>query len=172
MQTQVVEQIFDELDKIRGELFQTVEMLPSGVFEPRFDKKWNAPKILGHLNKFEKQVTEYFQNYILSTAKRVNPAWQPRHLSENWRNSMNNDSEKYESPEIFRSQGIPKSRFEEVFKAARQALKSVVFKKIDKDFNEIIIPHPNGSKLNLIQWLELLGDHEKRHIRQLENLSF
>ncbi len=171
-QRDVINQIFKELDNIRENLFQTIEMLPSSVFEPRFDSKWNAPKILGHLAKFETLLAEFFQNYILPNAKKVSPAKNPKRLSENWKDAMANDSKKYEAPEILRSKAVVKNSYKELFIENREKLKQAVYQKIDKDFDSIVIPHPNGTKLNLVQWLELFGAHEKRHIRQLEHLSF
>jgi hypothetical protein len=172
MQKQVIDEIFEDLDKVRSSLFDAVEMLPDNAFEPRFDKKWNAPKILGHLNKFETLVLDFFKTHIFDFSKNVTVGWNAKRLSDNWKNALNDYTAKYESPEIMRANGISKNDYKEIFEKTRRQLKTTVYKKLGKDFNKIIIAHPNGSKLNLIQWLELMGVHEKRHIRQLEHLSF
>lgn len=170
-QKQLIDSIFKQLDEIRDELFRSVEMLPESSFDKRFDNKWNAPEILGHLLKFEQNLLNSFKIYIMNNVPKAPHNFSARLLSDAWVEAMRNDKEKYKAPELFKAQRLKKEDYRNSLEKIRSNLKSVVYNKIEKDFGSVIVPHPNGNKLNLIQWLELLGHHEKRHIRQINNLD-
>ncbi len=171
-QAQIINGIFQKLDATRKRLFDKVDMLPSSAFEKRFDSKWNAPEILGHLFKYEMLVCTFFNNIMMNRVRKVTPNYSPRHLSEGWHNSLNDDTQRYKHPETMTPERLNKTDYKSTLQNSRTRLKNYINAKMQADFSEIIIPHPNGSKLSLIQWLELMEVHERRHIRQIEKLLF
>lgn len=171
-QKELIDQIFVRLDRVRKELFDTVAFLPSTAFEQRFDKKWNALDILGHLYKFESLLFMFFEHQIPTKTSRPLMDFNPKHLSQGWHDALNNDNEKYVTPDIMKAERISKDDYTKIMENMRIRLKNAVYGHIDKDFSRVVIPHPNSAQLNLIQWLELMEIHEKRHIRQLANLAF
>jgi len=172
IQKEFIDELFKKLDKTREELFKTADFLPSRSFDKRFDSKWDACELLGHLYKFEFLVYTFFENCIPANTSDASLQYNPKTLSQNWFDAMNNDKEKYNAPKVMKPERILKSDYKRMFTLLRENLKKSIYSKIRKDFSAVIIPHPNGNKLNLIQWLELMEAHEKRHIRQLAKLAF
>lgn len=170
-QKEIVDAIFEDIEKTRERLLKTLRNSQSSAFEKRFDQKWNAPEIIGHLYRFEEELTSYFKNFITPSSPKVLPEFTGKRLSQAWFDSMNNDNEKYHAPDIFIPERILKDEYEEKLKKSREKLRNAVYSSLAYDFARIIVPHPNGVKLNLVQWLELMSVHEKRHIRQLERLA-
>ncbi len=170
-QKEIIDIVFEDLEKTRNKLFATLQNSSDKIFEKRFDHKWNAPEIVGHLYRFEDEVTGYFMNFIISSSPKAQPEFSGKRLSQAWLDSMNNDNEKYQVPELFIPERVLKEEYAEKLKKSREKLHGAVYSKMSYDFSKIIVPHPNGVKLNLVQWLELLSVHEKRHIRQLEHLA-
>jgi hypothetical protein len=171
-QKELVDLIFKNLDDLRKEVFDVASSLSDDAFEKRFDSKWGAGDILGHLLQEERLITSFFRDYISAKTSNYIEGIVQKRLTAAWFDALNNDGIKFEAPDIMRGKRIGKDEYVSLMEESRSQLRASVYSHINKDFSKVTIPHPNKATLNLIQWLELLEVHERRHLRQLEALGF
>lgn len=158
--------IMAENDQIRSLVWESVNGLTDQQLNDRLDpEKWTIAQVLIHLYLFERGVTKQLKTAIDSDEEQ--PAdLKPIHLTTN-------RSKKIKAP----AQLEPRDEFTSMediqakLSRSREALNSVLFGVREEELEKKSIPHRIYGQMNLKQWVEFVGLHEKRHIEQIYELK-
>jgi len=166
--------IVNEIDVARTTLFSTV----GGLSQKEFDKKpdpdqWSVGEILHHLYLFENQITKLLAKQVEKAKQRgigadPNDESLIRSLD---RFAIDTTARKLKAPSSLEPrQGIEKKKLMELLQHSRTALLEIVSAAGSYDLSELIFPHPTYGRLNMYEWILLVGKHDDRHRAQIEKI--
>jgi hypothetical protein len=170
-----VSEIFDEIDRTRGRLLETVEGLSDEQqgFRPA-PEKWSAAQLCEHLSIVEGNVTKLIDR-LLAKAEESDqvrdPAtsFAPVSIEEFVEQTR---TQKLDAPERVRpGDSCPLADSLAALRDTRDALHALRPRLEQADGHAVRFPHPAWGSLNLYQWLLFIGAHEERHIAQIEALK-
>jgi uncharacterized damage-inducible protein DinB len=170
-----VSEIFDEIDRTRGRLFQAVEGLSDEQqgFRPA-PEKWSAAQLCDHLSIVEGNVTGLLGRLLAKTeesgqARSSEDAFAPVSIEEFVEQTR---AVKLNAPESIRpADSRPLAESLAALSDSRSALHALRPRLEQVDGHAARFPHPAWGPLNLYQWLLFIGAHEERHIAQIEALK-
>ncbi|MBB6451732.1 hypothetical protein HNQ94_000153 [Salirhabdus euzebyi] len=155
-----------ENEKIRAELLQLVEDLSDDELNERVEENsWTIMQVLQHLHLLEKVVAKSISKSLLTD--HVNPTSEkPIHLTTDRRKKI--DAPPFVSPtEEYITLAEMKIMLEESRSQFIHALSGIPEELLEnKSF-----PHPVFNDLSIKQWIPFIGLHEKRHMKQIEELK-
>ncbi|MDQ3917032.1 MAG: DinB family protein [Acidobacteriota bacterium] len=169
-----VAELFDDIDRTRARLFQSVEGLSDAQqgFRPAPDR-WSVAEVLEHLSIIERRVTKLVAA-LLDKAESAGQAraaagrFAPVSIAEFVEQTR---AQKLVAPENARPAGALAADSLSALRDSRAALHSLRPRVEQTDCTSARFPHPAWGPLNLYQWLLFLGAHEARHLAQIEALK-
>ncbi|HEY0545744.1 MAG TPA: DinB family protein [Pyrinomonadaceae bacterium] len=171
MAYQSLEEIFTSMDETRARLVERVSALGAGREAARRDGEgWTVAEIVEHLSMVEKQIIK-LTNLLLSKAEadgaQANERFEPVALDKIIERSQR---EKYQAPETARPSGdVSLEDSLAVMRASRESLHGLRPRLEAANPASVSWPHPVFGALNLYEWLVMIGVHEERHLRQIDN---
>ncbi len=174
MNYQNISEIYEANHKIREKLKETVSKLTDeqANFLPEEGDKWTVAKIVEHIAIVQEGMTRISAKLLTEAQNRGGKADGAAKISESFsQKALEMKDRKFEAPERVRPTGkfsIAESlaKMEET----RQKLKDLrpLFESVEcSDFK---FPHPFMGDLTAHEWLLLVGGHEFRHIKQIEDI--
>lgn len=176
-----VAEIFDDIDRTRARLFQSVESLSDAQqgFRPAPDK-WSVAEVLEHLSLVERRVAKL----IATLLDKAESAGQPRDAAGQPRDAARlsapvsiaefverTRAQKLDAPDSARPAGAHAADSLSSLRDSRAALHSLRPRVEQTDCASALFTHPAWGPLNLYQWLLFLGAHEARHLAQIEAIK-
>ena len=169
-------EIFDEIDRTRARLFESVAALTDEQhgFRPA-PERWSIAQLCDHLSIVEGNVLKVL-NKVLAKAEEsgarapaADAAFAPVSIEEFAERTRN---VKLEAPEAVRpADSRPVADSLAALRDSRAALHALRPRIERLDAHALRFPHPAWGPLNLYQWLLFLGAHEARHLAQIEALK-
>lgn len=172
MNNQTIGDIYANNDKIREKTKQVVASLTAEQFASLPEgEKWTIAEILEHIAIVQDGMTKISAK-LLTQAKAAGKASDgAARLSENFAVKASEAATlKFEAPDRVRPTG--KQSVEESLKKmdeTRGELEKLrpLFESVE--CHDYKFPHPFMGDLTAHEWLALVGGHEARHLRQIEN---
>ncbi|WP_084780353.1 DinB family protein [Bacillus massilinigeriensis] len=151
---------------IREEIFDSIGGLTDQQINKRVEEGgWTIAQVLLHLFLLERVVTKAFTEQLRSEIKWVVED-KPIQYTTDRRKKIKAPS--YLEPS---SKFITLSDVKEKLAQSRRDFTEVVRGADESLLNERAIPHPVFGSLNLNQWISFIGLHEKRHLKQIEEIK-
>ncbi|MGD2092779.1 MAG: DinB family protein [Candidatus Aminicenantes bacterium] len=167
-------EIVNEIENARTTLFRTVEGLSQKEFDKQPDSgQWSVGEILHHIYILENQVTKLLEKQVEKAKKRgIGPDLNTESLIKSLdRFAFETAETKLKAPSsVEPRQGIEKKKLIELLQHSRTALLEIVSAAGSYDLSELIFPHPILGRLNMYEWILLIGKHDDRHRTQIENI--
>lgn len=171
MEKLTIAEIYEKNDKIRQKLKETVSkftdeqanFLPEG-------EKWTLMQFLEHLANTEEGMSKISYKLLSKAKAEGKTSDGTANISENYfiKGEEIRDK-KFEAPHAVRPAGEA-TMAESLAKMDenRKKLKELrpMFETVEA--KEYTFPHPFMGDLNANEWLALIGDHEARHLKQIE----
>ncbi|CAN5175175.1 hypothetical protein BH20ACI1_BH20ACI1_25360 [soil metagenome] len=172
MNKQTIADIYATNDKVREQLKQMIENLPAekANFSPE-GEKWSIAHLVEHISIVEEGMSKISAKLLTQAQTAGKKADGTANLTANFAAKAAEARDlKLEAPEQVRPTGkqtIAESlaRMEENRKRLDQL--RPLFESVE--CSDFTFPHPFMGELNANEWLTLIGGHEARHLRQLEN---
>lgn len=173
MNSQTISDIYETNDKIRRRLTEMVSDLPDEQTKILHDgETWTLAEFVEHIAIVADGMAK-ISGKLLARAKEAGKTSDgAANISEDFaQKAAQMRDMKFEAPDRVRPTGT-KSIAEslEKLRASQQELENLrpLFEQFDgSDFK---FPHPFMGDLSATEWLALVGGHEARHLRQIENV--
>ena len=170
-----VSEIYDDLDRTRARLLQTVEGLTGEqrAFRPAPDK-WTVAQLCDHLAIVEANILNLVSRVLAKaeesgTARAADAPFAPVSIDEFVEQTR---GVKLNAPEAVRpGDSRPLADSLAALRESRAALHALRPRLERADGHALRFPHPSWGPLNLYQWLLFVGAHEDRHLAQIEALK-
>jgi hypothetical protein len=166
-----VSEIFDDIDRTRGRLLQTVGSLSDEQqgFRPA-PGKWSAAELCEHLAIVEGNVAGLVGRLLgkaeeSGQTRAAEAPFAPVSIEEFVERSR---TEKYNAPESIRPAGAVLTDSLASLRRSRAALHDLRQRIEQVDGTHVRFPHPIWGPLNIYQWLAFVGAHEARHLAQID----
>ncbi len=168
------EQRLERLAAVRAELFATVQPLEDSSYrfrpeEPRWNRGWCVAEILLHLEKVESAIARG-----LEAAARGDPpppsSWFSRllRLPPRW---VEYRILRASAPRGVRpDEVVPKEAMLSRLSELRHRLLETFARVPEGSLTRYRFPHPFLGTYNVLEWIELLGAHECRHLKQIREV--
>ncbi len=173
MNNQTINDIYETNGKIREKLIAAVSDLPDEKTKILHDgETWTLAEFVEHIAIVADGMAK-ISGKLLAQAQAAGRASNgAANLSANFaQKAVEARDMKFEAPDRVRPTGTKTvAESMEKLRAARQDLENLrpLFEQFDgSDFK---FPHPFMGELTATEWLALVGGHEARHLRQIENL--
>jgi uncharacterized damage-inducible protein DinB len=167
-------EIVNEIENARTTLLNTVGELPQKELDEQpVPGQWSVGEILHHIYLLETQVTKLLAKQVEKAKKRgIGPAPNDESLIRSLdRFASMTAGRKLKAPSsVEPRQGIEKKKLMELLQHSRTALLDIVSAAGSYDLSELIFPHPTLGRLNMYEWILLVGKHDDRHRAQIENI--
>ncbi len=167
-------EIVNEIKEARTTLFSVVGGLPQKEFDKKPDPgQWSVGEILHHIYLFETQIARLLARQVEKAKKRGlgadrNDGSLIRSLD---RFALETTERKLKAPPSLEPrQGIEKKKLLELLQHSRSELLDIVSEASSYDLSELVFPHPTFGRLNMYEWILLVGKHDNRHKTQIENV--
>ncbi|MGV3488820.1 MAG: DinB family protein [Tuberibacillus sp.] len=152
--------------EIRSEILKSVDGLSNDELNKKVDaEKWTIAQVLEHLYFSEEVVTKSLV-YGLEKGNSEPVESKPVHL-------VADRSQKRQAPDYVlpKEDYISLEEIKEKLHRSREKLNAVVYEAGGDVLKTRSLKHPVFGPLNLYQWVEFIGMHEKRHLNQIEELK-
>lgn len=168
-----ITEIYDSNDEIRRKLKDLLADIPAEIAEKIPEEgKWSVANIVEHLQIVETGMLRICAK-LLSKAEKNHELGDGTVIGSGKLDQKNIEFVriKMEAPEMVRPTGT--RTVAESLAAMRETRRSLdelrpMFEKFDCNIQKF--PHPFFGDLSAAEWLRLIGLHELRHIRQINNL--
>ena len=168
-------EIYDEIDRTRARLFQSVEGLTAEQqgFRPSPDR-WSVAQLCHHLAIVEGGVLKVLHKVLAkaedsAAAPAADAPFAPVSVEEFVERTR---GVKLSAPEAVRpDDSRPLADSLAALRDSRAALHALRPRLERLDGHALRFPHPAWGPLNLYQWLLFVGAHEDRHLAQIEALK-
>ncbi|MDQ0232105.1 DinB family protein [Metabacillus malikii] len=157
-----------QLEATRKELLTVIEAIPETFINVKeSEKKWSIGQVLDHLHKTEVNITKVIKHMSTLPEQQDSLPTKPLVLTlDRTRKVKVSDSLAPALAELDKQElldALAQSRAEliNVIEAIPQTV----------DFTKIGYKHPVFGELSLMQWIEFIGYHEKRHLAQIEEVN-
>lgn len=172
MDNQTIGDVYANNDKIREQTKGLIASLTAGQLTALPEgEKWTITEILEHMAQVQEAMTRISTRLLTQAKAAGKTADGAASFSDNFKSKFGVTREmKFEAPENLHPTG--KSSIEESLakmEETREALEELrpLFETVEcSDFK---FPHPFMGDLTAHDWLALIGGHEARHLRQIEN---
>ena len=168
-------ELVEFLDATRATLLQKAEAIPADRFVQRpVPDRWSAAELLEHLSRVEascsrvvaKMTAEARTNGVNAEQgeSSVLGALDDRHVTDR--------SRRLEAPSIVAPEGgFTRDRAFEALAESRAQLRRAIAGADGIALGEVHFPHRVFGDLDLYQWILFVGQHEQRHIPQLDEIA-
>ena len=168
-----INDIYAANDAVRERFIQVVKSLSDEEVNAEFDgEKWPIAHVVEHVAMVEEGMSKICAKLLREAQVAGASANGAPTVSDNYiSRSRELDNKKVEAPDRVRPSG-ERSVAESLAKMEenRDRLNDIrpMFEAFDSQ--SFGFPHPFLGDLSAVEWLTLIGDHEERHLRQLEEL--
>lgn len=154
------------IEAARKELLLEVEGLSDDSLNQRPNaENWSIKQILEHLYLYEEAATKAIQEEI-QHGEKINVKEQPIHLSTN--RKMKFEAADFSQP----TDGFATlEELKEKLMNSRTQLLELLKETDEEVLTKKALPHPGFKMLNLKQWIDFIGWHERRHILQIKEVK-
>lgn len=174
MNNQTISDIYEANDKIRERTKQIVGGLTDEQANrlPDDGGKWTIAEVVEHIAIVQDGMTKISAKLLNAARAAGKTSNGQATLSENFRQKASEAQQlKFEAPDRVRPTG--EQTIEESLAKmdeARGELENLrpLFESVE--CSEFKFPHPFMGELTAHEWLALIGGHEARHVRQIENI--
>ena len=175
MEFQSIDEIFEANRKVRAELLSLLEGLSGEERALRSENgEWTVEMIAEHLAVVEDGMAR-ISSKLLSKAEKENMPFQgvlgPSEGFCARSEAAAEENKKFNAPEMVQPKGgqtIEDSVRQ--LKSNRQRLEESRSRFTQFDGTAFSFPHPFFGDLHAIDWLILIGEHEKRHLNQIKRI--
>ncbi len=166
-------EIIEEIGTVRESLLRSLRNLTQDRYNYRPDPlAWSVGEVVHHLYLFEKQVTSLLEKQNERARKRSMPPARPElptQLQCLDGFSVEVPTVRVKAPEyVVPTYGMAREELERSLEESRKSLMGAASDLCEFDLSEMYFPHPYLGKINMYQWLLLVGKHEQRHTLQIE----
>ena len=175
MRFQSIEEIFDANQKVREELLALLEGLSAEQQALRSENgQWTVAMIAEHLavvedgmGRISSKLLSKAEDKGLRFAGEVNPSEGFVSRSK----VVTEEGKKFNAPEMVQPKGAQEvGESIKVLKENRRRLEDAKSNFESIDGTAFTFPHPFFGDLHAIDWLILIGEHEKRHLNQIREI--
>jgi hypothetical protein len=173
MAYQSLGEILATVDETRARFIERINSLGADDAGVRADAEaWTVAEIVEHVSLVEKQIVKLMTLMLIKAEAggalaRADGSIAPVEMGEIIERSRR---EKYQAPETARPTGNASlSDSLAVMRASRAALQELRPRIEAADLTTVSYPHPAFGQFNLYEWLVMIGVHEERHLRQIDN---
>lgn len=174
MNNQTIAEIYAANGKIRERLINAVSDLPDERASVLHDgETWTIAEFVEHIAIVHEGMTKIAAKLLSRAQSAGKTSDGTAKLSENFATKTAEAREKkFEAPDMVRPTG--KQTVAESLEKIKETDRSLenlrpLFEQFDdSDFK---FPHPFMGDLTAHEWLALIGGHEARHLRQIENIA-
>jgi hypothetical protein len=167
-----LQEIIITVEASRARLLDAVSGLDQAALDRRLsDDTWSVGEILHHLMLMETSVTRLLERQVTRAARHGLPpdTSEGSILSSLDRFSIETAPDKIVAPEGFvPTRGLPREELLDGLASSRAALLSKAARAGSFDLAQLHFPHPVLGRLDMYQWVLYLGQHELRHLHQIE----
>ena len=168
-----VDYIFDENDRVRGKLKDLLANVSDQESNRSHDgEKWTVAQIVEHIAIADEGMSKVCAKLIKSSRDASLPSPGSVFVSDDFiKRSVDALNVKVEAPERVRPTGNA-SIAESLARmdASRTLLNQIRPLFVQFDGNAEKFPHPFFGEMTAVEWLVMIGSHEARHTRQIEQL--
>jgi len=156
-----------QLEATRKELLTLIDTIPEHLFNKKeSEQRWSIGQVLDHLHKTEIEITKVIK-YILTLPEQEPLKDKPLALTLD-------RTRKITAPTTLSpsTSDLSKHKLLTSLSQSRKELIQVI-ESIPPtvDLTRLGYKHPAFDELSLIQWIEFIGYHEKRHLAQLDEIK-
>ena len=166
-----LEEIVAEIEAARSELLHCVSDLDEAATGTRADPgQWSIGEILHHLVLMENLVTTLLEKQIPRAKDRgVGADTSTESLIHSLdRFPIETVIDKLMAPQsVVPAQGLTRDKLLSLLSDSRAKLKRAIGAADGIDLSQMHFPHPVFGRMDMYQWILLVGKHERRHIAQI-----
>jgi DinB superfamily len=166
------QEIIITIEASRARLLNAVSGLDQAALDRRpADGTWSVGEILHHLMLMETSVTRLLERQVTRAAQHglLPDTSNASMLSSLDRFSIETAPEKIVAPQGFiPTHGLPRAELLDGLASSRAALLREAVRADSFDLAQLHFPHPVLGRLDMYQWVLYLGQHELRHLHQVE----
>ena len=169
-----IEELFDHLDRNRGELQRALEDVPLEHHQTQPDGAWSVVNVLEHLAMVEGGIATLFRKKIdEARAAGLGAESDESSVLENLQfGNVLDRTRKIQGADAVRPvSGIDTAAAWKTLGETRAQLRTVIMSADGMALGTISHPHRAFGLLNVYQWLLFLGDHEARHAAQIREIG-
>lgn len=157
--------MFLETVQARERLLNLLETLDNNDYQLKVDGGWTIGEIVEHLYLIEKTIIQSMKNAVVHQLVITN---REVHLKD----ILGNRNSKVDAPTYLKPSGavFTKEELQSLLENSRDELKEFFDNTDVKELNMYGFTHRWIGDLTCIQWVELIGYHELRHISQMEDI--
>ena len=169
-------EIIHDIDSRRDSLLRSLRNLTQEQYDFKPDSNsWSIGEVVHHLYLTEAQISTLLDRMLEKARKRTTPPANPElpsQLQSLDGFTLDVPVTPAKSPESsVPTHGLPKVDLLHNLSKSREGLKSIASGLCEYDLSNIRFPHPELEKINLYQWLLIVGKHEQRHTIQIEAIK-
>jgi hypothetical protein len=168
------QEILDENERARADLLSAVEGLSQEELSARpSPDRWSIGEILHHLQLIEAAVLRLLEK---QTARAERTHVPPDTKSDSLLHSLDHfaipsAADKIVAPDsVSPERGRSREVLHEGLRASRAALLAAAARASEFDLGALHFPHPVLGRLNMYQWILYIGQHERRHLAQIQRI--
>lgn len=169
-----LKEIVKYMEEARATLLLTVEGLSSNEAEESPGPgEWSIVEILHHLYLTETQVTQLLERQVERARQRgIGPDPDDESLITSLdQYFLDGATTKIKAPlRSVPQQDIKKLKIIELLKDSREKFLDTISRASPYNLSELVFPHPVIGRLNMYQWILMVGKHEARHTHQIEDV--
>jgi hypothetical protein len=171
-----LQELTDYVAGVRAELTDWVHATaPEALLRTPGEGKWSATQVIQHLGKVEGSVTKALEGMFAQALAEGFPA-DPADSSvlgalDKYR-VVDRSGRRLDAPPPFHPDAIPDfdANWNSLLAVRQQTL--AAYGTVDgRDLTRIAFPHPFFGPLNAYEWLLLVGQHERRHLDQMQEAA-
>lgn len=153
------------IQEVRKELLQSVSGLTDLQLNEKQNGKWSIIQVLEHLYLTEKLIVDKLKD-VMASDEEIEAEDKPIHL-------VINRDRKIVAPQFLTPSDdfITLTTIQEKLLTSRASLGEFLADADKEKMRKRSLPHRVFGLLNIKQWVEFIGLHEKRHLAQIEELK-
>ena len=155
----------NDIQEVRTEVLQSVSGLTDLQLNEKQAGKWSIMQVLEHLYLTEKLIVNKLKA-VMASSEETAAEDRPIHL-------VINRDHKIVAPQFLTPSDdfITLATIQEKLLASRTSLEEFLADTDQEELRKRSLLHPVFGLLNIKQWVEFIGLHEKRHLAQIEELK-
>jgi len=172
-QKEIIAEILDYIDNVRNDILKMVSRCDEKIlnYKPK-PEKWSILEILQHLSKMEIIFYLTIKNALSQNPLEKVPDTKYR-IDGFTRKFLLDKKNKLKTPQAAEPKGnVLYNNIIEELKKNRENLKELIRSISGKNLFKQCTSHPygEGKFVNVFQWIDLLGTHEEKHKKQIEEI--
>ncbi len=171
---QTLAEIVEQVEADRHALIAASGHLTQAQLDYRLDpERWSVGENLDHLALVEKGIARILQKKIAEAQASGAPAKldAPSQIASLDQYQITGTANRRRAPDgIIPRHAVAKAELFDALEQTRRDVREAVNALADYDLSAHTFPHPFIGALNLYQWLLFIGQHERRHLNQINSI--